>query len=73
MKVAINGVGRIGSLVLKAGLDSGVNFVAVNDLTDAKTLAYLIRYDSVYGKYGKEVEAGKDFIKIGSKKISFYC
>ena len=69
MKVAINGLGRIGRLVLKSGLDEGVNFVAINDLTDPKTLAYLIKYDSVYGKYDKEVEAGKDFIKIGGKKI----
>jgi glyceraldehyde 3-phosphate dehydrogenase len=69
MKVAINGLGRIGRLVLKSGLDSGINFVAVNDLTDPKTLAYLIKYDSVYGRYDKEVEAGKDFIKIGNKKI----
>jgi len=69
LKVAINGLGRIGRLVLKSGLDAGVNFVAVNDLTDPKTLAYLIKYDSVYGRYSKEVEAGKDFIKIGNKKI----
>ncbi|MFZ1970587.1 MAG: type I glyceraldehyde-3-phosphate dehydrogenase [Candidatus Nanoarchaeia archaeon] len=69
MKVAINGLGRIGRLVLKSGLDEGVNFVAINDLTDPRTLAYLIKYDSVYGKYDKEVEAGKDFIKIGGKKI----
>ena len=69
MKVAINGLGRIGRLVLKSGLDEGVNFVAINDLTDPRTLAYLIKYDSVYGMYDKEVEAGKDFIKIGGKKI----
>ena len=69
MKVAINGLGRIGRLVLKSGLEEGINFVAVNDLTDPKTLAYLIKYDSVYGRYNKEVEAGKDFIKIGNKKI----
>jgi len=69
MKVAINGLGRIGRLVLKSGLDLGINFVAVNDLTDPKTLAYLIKYDSVYGRYDKEIETGKDFIKIGNKKI----
>lgn len=69
MKVAINGLGRIGRLVLKSGLEAGINFVAVNDLTDPKTLAYLIKYDSVYGRYDKEVETGKDFIKIGNKKI----
>ncbi len=73
MKVAINGLGRIGRLVLKSGLDDGINFVAVNDLTDAKTLAYLIGHDSVYGKYDKEVEVGKDFIKIGNKKILVFA
>lgn len=73
MKVAINGLGRIGRLVLKSGLDEGVNFVAVNDLTDPQTLAYLIKYDSVYGKYDKEVEAGKDFLKIGQKKILVFA
>ncbi len=73
MKVAINGLGRIGRLVLKSGLDEGVNFVAINDLTDPKTLVYLIKYDSVYGRYDKPVEAGKDFIKIGSKKILVFA
>ena len=45
MRIAINGLGRIGRLVLKSGIDEGVNFVAINDLTDPKTLAYLIKYD----------------------------
>ena len=73
MKVAINGLGRIGRLVLKSGLEEGVNFVAINDLTDPKTLAYLIKHDSVYREYDKEVEAGKDFIKIGNKKILIFA
>ncbi len=73
MKVAINGLGRIGRLVLKSGLDEGVNFIAINDLTDPKTLAYLIKYDSVYGRYDKTVEVGKDFIKIGNKKILVFA
>lgn len=72
MKVAINGFGRIGRLVLKIGLEKGVNFVAINDLTDIKTLVYLLKYDSVYGVYDQKVEAGKDFISIGSKKILVY-
>jgi len=69
MKFAINGLGRIGRTVLKVGLESGVNFVAVNDLTDCETLAYLLKHDSVYGVYEKDVSFGKDFIKIGGKKI----
>lgn len=69
MKVAINGLGRIGRLALKSGLEKGVNFVAINDLADIKNLVYLIKYDSVYGRYKEKVEAGDGFIKIGKKKI----
>lgn len=69
MRVAINGLGRIGRLVLKIGLERGMNMVAVNDLADAKTLAYLLKYDSVYGNYEGKIEAGKNFFKINGKKI----
>jgi len=69
LKIAINGLGRIGRLVLKIGLEKGLNIIAVNDLCDTKTLVYLLKYDSVYGNYNKNVEAGKDFIKVGGKKI----
>jgi len=69
MKVAINGLGRIGRPVLKICLEKGVKVVAVNDLADAKTLAYLLKYDSVYGNYDKKVEVGEGFIKINGKKI----
>ncbi len=69
MKVAINGLGRIGRLVLRNGLKLGLNFVAFNDLTDTKTLAYLIKYDSVHGQLDEKIEAGEGFIKIGAKKI----
>jgi len=69
MKIAINGLGRIGRAVLKIALEKNVNVVAVNDLIDTKTLAYLMKYDSVYGNYDKKVEAGKDFLKINNRKI----
>jgi glyceraldehyde-3-phosphate dehydrogenase type I len=69
MRVAINGFGRIGRLVFKVGLERGLKIVAINDLTDTKTLAYLLKYDTVYGPYDKKVEAGRDFIKVGGKKI----
>ncbi len=69
MKIAINGLGRIGRPVLKICLEKGIDVVAVNDLADAKNLAYLLKYDSVYGNYNKKVEAGKDFLKINGKKI----
>ena len=68
-KVAINGFGRIGRLVFKIGLEKGVNFVAINDLTDIPTLAYLLKYDSAYGKYNKKVEVGKDFLKVNGKNV----
>jgi len=72
MKAAINGLGRIGRLVLKIALEKGIDVVAVNDLCDVKTLAYLLKYDSVYGNYDKKAEAGKDFLKIDGKTIKVF-
>lgn len=69
MNIAINGLGRIGRPVLKVALEKGLNVVAINDLTDSETLAYLLQHDSVYGKYPKKITAGKGFIKVGDKKI----
>ncbi|MFH1904551.1 MAG: type I glyceraldehyde-3-phosphate dehydrogenase [bacterium] len=69
-KVGINGFGRIGRLVLKAGLNSSnLEFVAVNDLTDAKTLAHLFKYDSTFGIFDGTVEAKDDAIVINGKEI----
>ncbi|MDO9465062.1 MAG: type I glyceraldehyde-3-phosphate dehydrogenase [bacterium] len=69
-KVGINGFGRIGRLVLKAGLGSNnLEFVAVNDLTDAKTLAHLFKYDSTFGIFNGTVEAKDDAIVINGKEI----
>ena len=72
VKVGINGFGRIGRLVLRAALEqgtSGIEFVAVNDLTDAATLAYLLKYDSNFGIFSKEVSASGDSIVVDGKKI----
>jgi glyceraldehyde 3-phosphate dehydrogenase len=69
MKIAINGLGRIGRPVLKIALERGVKVVAINDLTDPKTLAYLLKYDSVYGNFNGKIESGRDFLKINGKKI----
>ncbi|MFA5374057.1 MAG: glyceraldehyde 3-phosphate dehydrogenase NAD-binding domain-containing protein, partial [Candidatus Omnitrophota bacterium] len=63
IKVGINGFGRIGRLVSRAILErknSGLELVAVNDLTDAKTNAYLLKYDSVHGQFKGDVSATSD-------------
>ncbi|MBM4306074.1 MAG: type I glyceraldehyde-3-phosphate dehydrogenase [Deltaproteobacteria bacterium] len=70
IRVGINGFGRIGRNVLRAGLNrKDLEFVAVNDLTDAKTLAHLLKYDSVHGKLGASVEVKKDAILLDGKEI----
>ncbi len=70
VRVAINGFGRIGRNVLRASLGAkDIEFVAINDVTDAATLAHLLKYDSVFGKIGAEVEAGGNYIKINGKEI----
>jgi len=70
-KVAINGFGRIGRLTLRAALDKGseLEFVAINDLVDAKTLAHLFKWDSIHGPYCGEVTTEGDFLIIDGKKI----
>jgi glyceraldehyde 3-phosphate dehydrogenase len=70
IRIGINGFGRIGRNVLRASLgDSDLQFVAVNDLTDAKTLAYLLKYDSVHGTLKAKVEAKGDQIFVDGKAI----
>jgi len=70
LRVAINGFGRIGRSVLRAAMqEKGIEFVAINDLTDAKTLAHLLKYDSVHGIYPGEVSAQGDQIVIDGKTI----
>lgn len=70
LRVAINGFGRIGRSVLRAAaMDTGIEFVAINDLTNAKTLAHLLKYDSVHGIFPGEVSAGDDQIMVNGKAI----
>ncbi len=70
LKVGINGFGRIGRLVFRRSMQlGGVEFVGINDLTDAKTLAHLLKYDSVHGKYPGEVYAEGDYIVVDGQKI----
>ena len=74
IRVAINGFGRIGRMVLKAGLDDkDIEFVAINDLTDNKTLAYLFKYDSVHGKFNGTVEFNDKELIINKKKIKVFA
>lgn len=74
IKIAINGFGRIGRSFFRAtyGL-SEFDIVAVNDLTDTKTLAYLLKYDSVYGRYPKEVSHGVDSLLIEGKSVRVFA
>ncbi|PHX80969.1 MAG: type I glyceraldehyde-3-phosphate dehydrogenase [Thermoleophilia bacterium] len=70
-RVAINGFGRIGRNVLRAAYarSADIEIVAINDLTDPKTLAHLLRYDSVLGRFGHTVEVTADGIAIDGKEI----
>jgi glyceraldehyde 3-phosphate dehydrogenase len=74
VKVAINGFGRIGRNIVRAGLHRhDIEFVAVNDLTDTKTLAHLTKYDSVLGRLDQEVKAEEDSITIGGKRLKVFA
>ncbi len=70
IKLGINGFGRIGRNLLRAGIGSPeIEFVAVNDLTDSKTLAHLLKYDSIHGRFDGTVEAGDGEIIVNGKSI----
>ncbi len=69
-RIGINGFGRIGRCVLRAGWKNpDLEFVGINDLTDAATLAHLLKYDSVHGAFDVDVEAGENAIVVGGKEI----
>ena len=72
-KIGINGLGRIGRATLKIILDTpGLELVAINDLLPVENLAYLLKYDSVYGRYEKEVKAGKNSLIIDGKEYRMF-
>jgi glyceraldehyde 3-phosphate dehydrogenase len=74
VKVGINGFGRIGRNVLRASLnDPNLEFVAVNDLTDPKTLAHLLKYDSILGNLKQNISAGTDSISIDGRTIKVFA
>jgi glyceraldehyde 3-phosphate dehydrogenase len=71
IKLGINGFGRIGRMVLRAALKHpDVEVVAINDLTDSETMAYLLKYDSVHGQLDMDVTAKEDSIQVGDKSIA---
>jgi glyceraldehyde 3-phosphate dehydrogenase len=73
IKVGINGFGRIGRNVFRASLnDPELEFVAVNDLTDPKTLAHLLKYDSILGNLPNKISAGADSITVDNKTIKVF-
>ena len=77
LRVAVNGMGRIGRLFTRAALqhpEYGKSFemVAFNDLTDPKTIAFLLKYDSVHGKLNRRIEATEDGIRIDGYEMRGY-
>ncbi|MBM3728481.1 MAG: type I glyceraldehyde-3-phosphate dehydrogenase [Acidobacteria bacterium] len=74
IKVGINGFGRIGRNVVRAGLNNpNIEFVAANDLTDTKTLAHLLKYDSILGPLEADVEATADGVTVNGKAIRIFA
>ncbi len=74
LRVAINGFGRIGRMVFRSALkEQGIEIVAINDLTDAQTLAHLLKYDSVHGRFDGTVEAKDNTIIVNGKSITIYA
>jgi len=74
IKVGINGFGRIGRNVYRAAMgNKNVDIVAVNDLTDAKTLAHLLKYDSVLGNLHADVKAGENSVIVNGKEIKVFA
>jgi len=69
VKIGINGFGRIGRCLFRVAFGSDVEIMGINDLVDAKTLAHLLKYDSVHGNWSHEVKADGDAIVVDDKKI----
>jgi len=73
VKVGINGFGRIGRLVFRGARQAKIKIVGINDITDARTLAHLLKYDSVHGKYQGEVGYDENNLVVDGKKIPVYA
>ncbi len=72
VRVAINGFGRVGRCVLRAAQGTAIDIVALNDVTDPQTLAHLLQYDSVYGKFSLPVRSSEHAISVGTHEIPIY-
>src|SRR6202795_3085133 len=73
IKVGINGFGRIGRNIFRAALeDPAIEIVAVNDITDSKTLAHLLKYDSILGNLPNRVTHGEDSIAVDGKSFRVF-
>src|ERR1044071_743552 len=73
IKVGINGFGRIGRNIFRAAMHRGeIDFVAVNDITDTKTLAHLLKYDSVLGNLDAEIKAGEKSINAAGDEFRVF-
>jgi len=73
MRIAINGMGRIGRLLARRLLDlDGIDLIAVNDIMEEENLAYLLRYDSIYGSLAEPVSVGKGQLSVGNRSLSVY-
>ncbi|QUI25790.1 type I glyceraldehyde-3-phosphate dehydrogenase [Vallitalea pronyensis] len=68
-KIAINGFGRIGRNAFKVAMEQGIDIVAINDLTDAETLAHLLKYDSCFGKFEGTVEVANGALVVNGKEV----
>ena len=74
IKVGINGFGRIGRLTYRALMNKkNVEVVALNDLTDAKTLGHLLKYDSVHGRFPGEISVDGEYLVVNGKKMKVYA
>src|SRR5262245_65488396 len=73
VKVGINGFGRIGRNIFRSAIgDSDIDFVAVNDITDTKTLAHLLKYDSVLGNLHHQISASENGIKVEGDELRVF-
>ena len=73
-RIAINGFGRIGRNAFRVAFErEDIDIVAINDLTNTKTMAHLLRHDTVYGAYNKQIEFTEDDITVNGKNIKVFA